>query len=278
MNVKTSLTDVLNITIDEDLNNVIVRIEDFDYEILQVTEFSFKSGVGYFFQPNNNKFLNGCILKIIKGHDIIYKEIVTKYYGEMDTDKVIRNTYFLDYGYSGTMVELGAGPPEFYSMSKHFRDSGWRCICIDPNPKFVKQHKELGNEIYEFACSNEDIKETDFQIANVFLWSEDIEGVSTSALKIRQGWDGNEIENIKVEVKTLNTLLSEIGVDKIDFINIDTEGWELEVMGGFDANKYSPKVILLENTTHSGSYEKYMNSIGYKLDKIIEYNYIYIKK
>lgn len=65
---------------------------------------------------------------------------------------------------SGTMVEVGAAGPEFLSQSKPFRDIGWRCICIEPNPEFVKMHKDVGNEIYEYACSYEDVDDVNFEI------------------------------------------------------------------------------------------------------------------
>jgi len=64
----------------------------------------------------------------------------------------------------GTMVEVGSAGPEFLSQSKPFRDIGWRCICIDPNPKFVKMHRDIGNEIYEYACSYEDKDSVDFEM------------------------------------------------------------------------------------------------------------------
>jgi hypothetical protein len=68
------------------------------------------------------------------------------YYAEFETDKYIREKFFLDENQNMTMIEVGAGPIEFYSMSKHFRDSGWRAIGIDSNPKFVKQHRRAGYE------------------------------------------------------------------------------------------------------------------------------------
>jgi hypothetical protein len=76
------------------------------------------------------------------------------YNAEFETDKYIRETFFPDFDYKGIMVEVGAGPTVFYSMSKHFRDYGWRCVCIDPNPKFVSEHKKEGNEIYQLAVIN----------------------------------------------------------------------------------------------------------------------------
>ena len=47
---------------------------------------------------------------------------------------------------------------------------------------------------------------------------------------------------------------------------------------GFDVEKYSPKVIILENYTYLDSYVEYMNKIGYELFDKVKYNYIFVKK
>jgi FkbM family methyltransferase len=198
------------------------------------------------------------------------------YYAELSTDKFIRETFFLGENENMVMAEIGAGPIEFYSMSKHFRDSGWRCICVDPNPKFVEQHKSVGNEVYEFACSSED-GEAEF---NVFEtgWEPNLDGISYSSLGLRY----HDIQNVptktfNVKVIKLDTLLESINVDHIDFISIDTEGWEIDVMKGFDVNKYNPRVVLLENLKHLPEYNTYMESVGYVLKDKVDYNYIYVK-
>ena len=198
------------------------------------------------------------------------------YYAEFNTDKVIRESFFADLNYKGVMVEVGAGPTTFYSMSKHFRDSGWRCICIDPNPKFVESHKNLGNEIYQVACSNFE-GTSNFKIVSTG-WEPENDGISYSALDIKYNMPNHPYEEITVNVIKLDTLLGNLGVDKIDFLSIDVEGWELEVMEGFSTEKYNPKVILLENFTHRNDYEPYMNSLGYVLKHKLNYNYIFEKK
>lgn len=196
-------------------------------------------------------------------------------YAEANIDKYIIDTYFPDH--KGIMVEVGAGPPEFYSMSKLFRDNGWRCVCIEPNPKFVEQHRKLGNEIYEYACSYEE-KVSDFKVVKTGNWSEENEGISSSSLKLKRNISLSTYENIVVHVKKLNSILKEAGVKKIDFLSIDVEGWEIEVMLGFDVFEYEPKVILLENYEGSHFYIKYMNSIGYELASTTGYNYIFEKR
>lgn len=197
------------------------------------------------------------------------------YYAEFHTDKYIRKAFFSDMNYQGTMIEVGAGPTIFYSMSRHFRESKWRCICIDPNPKFVEAHKKEGNEIYQYAISNFEGK-NNFKIVSSG-WPLENDGISYSGLEIKYDMPNHSYEEIEVEVIKLDTLLEKLGVNKIDFISVDVEGWEIEVMKGFSINKYQPKIVLLENFTYQNNYEKYMNDYGYKLKKRIKYNYIFEK-
>ncbi|MBN88644.1 hypothetical protein CMO95_03580 [Candidatus Woesearchaeota archaeon] len=206
-----------------------------------------------------------------------------KFYGEFETDKYIRENYFPDFSYKGTFVDVGAGPPEFISNSKHFRDSGWRTISVEPNPKFVEQHKECDSEVYEYACAGiSKRKKTPFivNLNNDQWYSKENDGVSFSALEVR--YDGvpehNTQEEIQVRTTTLNNILKKAKVKSVDVLSIDTEGWEIDVMKGFDHEKYNPKVIVLENFEDDDSYDTYMSGIGYKRIYTLRYNHFYVKE
>ena len=204
-----------------------------------------------------------------------------KFYSEFETDKYLRENFFPDLNHKGVMVEVGAGPPEFINNSKHFRDSGWRTISVEPNPKFVKQHKDTNSEVYQYACCNEE-KETTFIINynNDDWYSQENDGVSFSSLGIRYDNvpEHNTQEVIKVQTIKLNTLLDKIYVSSIDILSIDTEGWELEVMMGFDQEKYLPKVIVLENYQNNLNYEPFMKDRNYIKHSKLGYNEIYVRE
>lgn len=211
--------------------------------------------------------------------------MVREYFAEFDTDKIIREKYFKDFDYKGILVEVGGGTPEYLSMSKHFKLNGWRCVIIEPNPKFANMHREIGNEIYEYACSDNNIDDIEFHIAHVHnhgtITNDDH---SFSSIRIKDsylnkyGIDKLPVTVVNVNVRTLDYILNEANVNSIDILSIDVEGWELEVMGGFDSNKFNPKVVLLENVLHDENYISYMGDIGYKLDEKLNYNYIFIKQ
>lgn len=196
------------------------------------------------------------------------------FYGEFGTDKYLRENFFSDYLYKGVMIEVGAGPTVMYSISKHFRENGWRCISFDPNPKFAEAHRLEGHEIYQLAIADF-IGQSTFKLVDTGKWGPS-ENISYSALDIRYPGAGPNITEITVEVQTLNNVLKDTNISSIDLLVVDTEGWELEVIKGLDTQLYKPKIIVLENWLHDSKYHDYMKSINYRCIHNIDYNYIYI--
>ena len=196
------------------------------------------------------------------------------YDGDGPVGEYLRNNYFLDYDYKGILLEVGGGHPEHYSFSKHFIDNGWRGVIFEPNPKYAEMHRKLGNEIYEVAVSTKDEKNVDFQILTKF---GDFE-MSGSALSVKYENEispGTTVSSIKVDVITLNTFFNNNNLKEVDIISVDTEGWELEVMEGFDTTKYKARFVVLENLRYSPKYTKFMREKGYKLLTSFGINYIY---
>ena len=134
------------------------------------------------------------------------------YYAEFGKDKYIIENYFLNKN-DGIMVEVGAALPETISTSKAFKEKGWRCINVEPNPYYAQMHREAGNEIYEVALSNEAKDNVLFDICrNPLFKDQKIEGMCWSAIegkfqyKLPSDWLPYT-EKIRVKVITLNQLL-----------------------------------------------------------------------
>jgi FkbM family methyltransferase len=211
------------------------------------------------------------------------------YFAEFETDRVIRTKYFSDFDYHGTMIEVGGGTPSYLSMSKHFKMNGWRCVIIEPNPTLAKMHKKAGNEIYEYACSDEDRDDADFQIMHCSddYEAENITDHSFSSIHFKKAYLDHiskdelskfQVINIKVKIRKLDTILKDINLQHIDLLSIDVEGWELEVLKGFSLQEYKPKVVVLENWTNDPKYNSYMKKFGYKLDSSMQYNCIFLRR
>jgi len=212
----------------------------------------------------------------------------SKFYAEFETDRFVREQIFPDFSYKGIIVEVGGATPNYLSMSKHFKDTGWRCIVVEPNPEFVKLQRAAGNFVVECACSNENIESSPFQVVN---WTnipvsqaKQISEHSFSSLHVKKEYlDKHGLKSIndlshrtiQVKVRTLNSILEELNLSRIDILSIDTEGWELEVMQGLNIKKYSPEIVILENYLCSRDYDTYMQANEYKILTKCGHNTIY---
>lgn len=193
----------------------------------------------------------------------------------LDIAKILQGYFPLDY--KGTFLEVGAGHPIMASVSFPFRDLGWNVISIEPNPEFISAFKEMNLPILGYAACAEDKGITIFKISP--------NSMSCSALEIKenykgfQGWTDKDFRTIEVEALKLDTILQRHHpeLQSIDILMIDVEGWELEVLSGFNLEKYNPKVVCLENLGFSPEYILYMGNAGYRLVRKEAQDEFYIK-
>ena len=208
------------------------------------------------------------------------------FYGEHNTDQVIRS-FFPDLAYEGVFIDIGAGRPDFISLSRHFKESGWTVVCIEANPEFARLHRETGNRIIECAVSNYNADNVDFTICKTHVngFGGTITMEAASALKAipryESAGDIRSKEIIKVNVRTLDAILalSLTDIETIDIITIDVEGGELDVLAGFTQKHMYPKLFVIECLFGDRLSQDIalMGSLGYKLVTNQSYNYFYIK-
>ena len=81
-------------------------------------------------------------------------------------------------------------------------------------------------------------------------------------------WDrarARDTSRIKVKAKALDAVLPELGITRIDWIKVDVEGSEFEVLMGLRRTlmAYNPKVIVEVECRNQEKVENLMNVIGY---------------
>ena len=67
-------------------------------------------------------------------------------------------------------------------------------------------------------------------------------------------------------------------MERIDFLSLDVEGHEIEVMRGLDFEKYRPALILVEDGVRDLSRHTFLKSHGYKLVKRTTLNNWYVPR
>jgi FkbM family methyltransferase len=197
------------------------------------------------------------------------------YYGQFETDKYIEK-YFPNKS-NGVAIEVGAYDGIKGSNTKYFEDAGWKCICIEPNPLVFEDLSKNRKTCINCACSSPD-KSTD--ILRIFTLKSGIQSSLTSLHPDQRlindyGKDITNIALMPVQCITLDSIISSIG-QFIDFISIDTEGTELDVLQGLDLTIHRPSLLVIENNYEDPEIEFYMNKYGYKLNERYKINDFYI--
>ena len=200
------------------------------------------------------------------------------YYGQHGEDQHIQE--FFDVNHKGVCIDVGANEPIRGSNTYYFEQKGWKVYSIEPNPYCVQRLKEHRQNVFNLAISNENQNEVTFTICTLNNGEQGAISSLTIDEKLLQAHQiySPKLEEIKVEVKTLNTFIEENGITEIDFISIDTEGTELDVLKGFDIEKYAPKLFIIENNYNEPEIEEYLSTFGYVKNRRVAVNDFYVKK
>jgi FkbM family methyltransferase len=156
-------------------------------------------------------------------------------------------------------------------------------LCIEPNPEYYKLVENIRQESVQCACgstSGTQIPFTVFDIGQRNIMSS-LSGLKPDPRLVKEHEEKNLINNsyeILVDVQTLDNILTEFSYPKkIDFISIDTEGTELDVLKGLDLFNWDISLLVVENNYNDPEIEEYLNACGYKKDARWKINDFYIK-
>jgi len=171
----------------------------------------------------------------------------------------------------GFFVEVGANDPEFLSQTWHLEKKGWTGVLVEPLPDRADQlrKKRPNSRVFEVACGSPDqVGEAEFYV-----------GEADQISSLRKNVDDPKAQyfkSIRVRVLTLDSILEEVKAERVDFLSIDTEGTELDVLKGFNLQRWRPHLLLIEDKVHSLKKHFYIKSKGYKLVRRTGVNNWYI--
>lgn len=201
------------------------------------------------------------------------------FFGQFLDDKVM-NSYFSD-NYKGVCIEVGAYDGKDCSNTLHFENKGWRALCIEPIPEMFEKCRQIRKECVNCCISDADKEPQPFTI--YYHNEKQLSAVSSLAPDDRliQSHENlvTSTKTIHIETRSLTSVLNELNYPKnIDFISVDTENTELNVLKGLDLNTYNVKFFIIENNYEEPYCEEYLKQFGYL--KILRYfvNDVFMKK
>ena len=163
-------------------------------------------------------------------------------------------------------VDIGCHDPIINSNSYYFYLRGWKGICIDPNPIFINSFlKHRPNDTF-INCGISDKNEK----LDYFMHSNEHSDLNTFNPKnVKSKYFYKKISlRLNTLEKTLDKILKK-KQNRIGFMSIDVEGYDLKVLKSNDWDRYRPSVVVVEfngnmlDVYKSPIYE-YLNDLSYE--------------
>lgn len=143
----------------------------------------------------------------------------------------------------GYFVEVGVGDGETLSNTLLLeRDFGWRGILAEPADRFESAIRGKRQAIL-------DTRAVAAQSGDTLVFEEDVHLGELSGLAgVREPRGDQTLRKYQVKTVTMDDLLDQHGAPEyIDYISIDTEGSELQVLEGFSLNRRRVGLFTIEH-------------------------------
>ncbi|MFA6974590.1 MAG: FkbM family methyltransferase [Candidatus Paceibacterota bacterium] len=150
----------------------------------------------------------------------------------------------------GFYVDIGAHHPTRFSNTYWFYRNGWKGINIDASPGSMKNFRTIRpNDInIEIGISEKP------NVMNFFRFNKPAFNTFSIQLANKYKEQGFKLlDTVKVNTDTLENILDKnfpLG-QTIDFMSIDAEGYDLEVLKSNDWSRFIPKIIVIEDNNFS---------------------------
>lgn len=166
----------------------------------------------------------------------------------------------------GFFVEVGCIDGRRFSNTLTFEERGWRGLCVEAHSGYIEllTQNRPNSIICHCAAGEKDEKEVKF-FANSRGSLSTLEKSKESYFREKYGEYFTGFEEQRIKKRRLDTLFRQHGVTEIDFISIDVEGYEVEVLKGLDFEKYKPLILIVESddSKHEAKLDKLVLGNGY---------------
>lgn len=154
-----------------------------------------------------------------------------------------------------TYIDVGAYKFDIGSNTYLFYLTGSRGVCIEPDPRI---YQTLLDERPSDVCLNVAVDSKDVSEVELFLFSDP--SLNTLMLEEAQRRDKVGefalIGSLKVPAVRLGAIVKEYFSSVPDFISIDVEGADYEILETFDFDEYPVPVWVVETVEYSPSHIK----------------------
>jgi FkbM family methyltransferase len=143
----------------------------------------------------------------------------------------------------GFYIDVGAGHPVADNVSLWFYERGWKGLVVEPQSELAALYPRLRPRdlIHEGLVGRTHGLADFFEVDRLHGFSTTVRAHADNATTF-----GADYRVAQRPMTTLARLCEDHGAVEIDFLKIDVEGGEADVLAGNDWRKFRPKIIVAE--------------------------------
>ena len=198
------------------------------------------------------------------------------YRSQTGQDKYVNDTYVHNHR-GGVFVDVGAFDGVKFSNSYFFEKAlGWTGICIEPQPDQYQKMKDKRDCILlNTAAFNKDTTIQLRQTGSRPTLSGIVGYHNVDMKKV------SKIQIIDIPTVQLKDLFQEYNITTVDYLSIDTEGSELEVLKGIDWDRVHINIIDVEHNDEKEKLNKIIQLLlqkGFVIDQYMKQDVFFKNK
>lgn len=184
------------------------------------------------------------------------------YYSQNREDLILQS--FFPGEQKGFYVDIGAFDPDVDSVTKLFYEKGWHGINVEPQVVRYEQFQKIRPRDINLNIGIS----TENTTLNLRTYKS--EGLSTFSDTIKQEYeqapdsDTTDYTETTIKVRPLREVFAEQKVKHIDFMKVDVEGLEYEVLASNDWDAFRPEVLCIEANHVKNDWHPLLKSVGYE--------------
>ncbi len=147
------------------------------------------------------------------------------------------------------VVQVGAFDGDFDDPIAHLiREHGWRALLVEPQPGAFEALRLRYADQPQVLCENAAIADHDGEVTLYALHTDATPMASFDRRHlIRHAQRPSDIVERRVPCLTLRSLLDKHGINKVDLLQIDAEGYDAEIVRSIDFGTMRPTIIRYEH-------------------------------
>ena len=208
---------------------------------------------------------------------------MNKYYSQCGQDKFLNEVIFKGKK-NGIFIDIGANDGVTFSNTFFFeKELNWKGLCFEPLVSAFKKLSNNRSSVNVNGCACAEDKPDVFLSVNGY-------GEMLSGLKSKYderhlqrvfetvSLHGGSIEEVEVQCYDINKMLALHSLYEIDFLSIDTEGNELDILKAIKFDEFHIKAITVENNYSSKDFNELLSHNGFKKIKVLDADEVYVNK